>query len=89
MKGLGVRPKRDTSPAGFWVFPIPFIGTEMGIKFNDVPTPSSSQYSGTPMNYLRGGEAYLHIDDLQSLVPKAQSKMVKLHAKFEPVGRHH
>merc|ERR1719209_1524104 len=31
---------------------------------------------------MRGGEAYLHIDDLQALIPTAKSKMVKLHAKF-------
>merc|ERR1719341_567708 len=75
MKSLGVRAKRETSPTGFRVFPLPFIGAEMGIKYTVVPTPYGD---------LRGGEAYLHIDDLQSLVPQAQSKMVKLHAKFEP-----
>jgi len=77
MKELGVRAKRETSPTGFTVFPLPFIGTEVGIKYSDVAEPT-----GTKMD-LRGGEAYLHIDDLQSLIPQAQSKMVKLHAKFD------
>jgi len=79
MKALGVRAKRDTSPTGFQVYALPFIGAEVGIKFSAVP-PMHGQHVGT------GGEAYLHINDLQSLVPQAQSKMVKLHAKFEPVG---
>jgi hypothetical protein len=81
MKALGVRAKRETSPTGFRVFPLPFIGAEVGIKYSDVPAPTGTYKD------LRGGEAYLHIDDLQSLIPKARSKMVKLHAKFESNGR--
>merc|ERR1711962_532166 len=32
---------------------------------------------------MKGGEAYFHIDDLQSHIPTAHSKMVKLHVKFD------
>ena len=74
MKALGSRSKRETSttPKGFRVFPLPFIGAEVGVKYSDAPQPT--------------GEAYLHIDDLQSLIPQAQSKMVKLRAKFGSNG---
>ena len=70
MEAFGIREKRDTK-AGFKQFPIPFIGTEVGIKYAD------------PSDRRKGGEAYLHVDDLQNLVPRAHSKMVKLHIKFD------
>merc|ERR1711962_809487 len=74
MEALGARAKRETSPSGFKVFPLAFIGVEVGIKYNSYLNPGEED--------MRGGEAYLHIDDLQALIPTAKSKMVKLHAKF-------
>jgi len=74
MEALGARAKRETSPSGFKVFPLAFIGAEVGIKYNSYLNPGEED--------MRGGEAYLHIDDLQALIPRAKSKMVKLHAKF-------
>merc|ERR1712158_290080 len=65
MEAFGVRAKRhveDIDRSGFKQFPMPFIGAEVGIKYAD------------PSNRAKGGEAYLEIQDLQSLV---------LHAKFE------
>ena len=74
MEALGARAKRETSPSGFKVFPLAFIGAEVGIKYNSYLNPGEED--------MRGGEVYLHIDDLQALIPTAKSKMVKLHAKF-------
>ena len=74
MEALGARAKRETSPSGFKVFPLAFIGAEVGIKYNSYLNPGEED--------MRGGEVYLHIDDLQALIPSAKSKMVKLHAKF-------
>merc|ERR1712013_361857 len=74
MDALGARAKRETSPSGFKVFPLAFIGAEVGIKYNSHLNPGEED--------MRGGEVYLHIDDLQALIPSAKSKMVKLHAKF-------
>merc|ERR1712038_1263476 len=74
MEAFGVRAKRhveDIDRSGFKQFPMPFIGAEVGIKYAD------------PSNRAKGGEAYLEIQDLQSLVPQAKSKKVALHAKFE------
>merc|ERR1712013_183043 len=74
MEALGARAKRETSPSGFKVFSLAFIGAEVGIKYNSYLNPGEED--------MRGGEVYLHIDDLQALIPTAKSKMVKLHAKF-------
>ena len=71
MEAFGIRAKRDTeNHAGFKEFPIPFIGAEFGVKYVD------------PAERLKGGEAFFHVDDLQSLIPRAHSKKVKLHVKF-------
>ena len=72
MEAFGVRAKRhveDLNRAGFKQFPIPFIGAEVGIKYKD------------PSNRDKGGEAYLDIKDLASLVPRAKSRAVQIHAK--------
>jgi hypothetical protein len=74
MEAFGVRAKRHAEVedhSGFTVFPIPFIGVEVGVKYVD------------PSNDIKGGEAYLHVDDLKSLIPIAHSKLVKLHVKFD------
>merc|ERR1712179_206668 len=74
MEAFNLRAKRHAETedhTGFQQFPIPFLGTEVGVKFRD------------PSDHLKGGEAYLHIDDLQSLIPAAHSKMVKIHVKFD------
>merc|ERR1712055_850734 len=74
MEAFGVRAKRhveDLNRSGFKQFPIPFIGAEVGIKYKD------------PSNRDKGGEAYLEILDLASLVPRARSRKVQLHAKFD------
>merc|ERR1711936_1491484 len=74
MEAFGVRAKRhveDLNRAGFKQFPIPFIGAEVGIKYKD------------PSNRDKGGEAYLDIQDLASLVPRAKSRAVQIHAKFD------
>jgi hypothetical protein len=74
MEAFGVRAKRhveDLNRAGFKQFPIPFIGAEVGIKYKD------------PSNRDKGGEAYLDIKDLASLVPRAKSRAVQIHAKFD------
>ena len=73
MEAFGVRAKRHTESenlSGFKTFPIPFAGIEVGVKHRDESNP------------MKGGEAFLHVDDLQSLVPAAHSKQVKLHMKF-------
>merc|ERR1712002_734270 len=56
---------------GFEEFPIPFLGAAVGVKYTD------------PSDHMKGGEAYFHIDDLQSHIPTTHSKMVKLHVKFD------
>ena len=74
MEAFGVRAKRHSEVedhSGFTVFPIPFLGVEVGVKYVD------------PSNVFKGGEAYLHVDDLKSLIPLAHSKLVKLHVKFD------
>ena len=74
MEAFGIRAKRHAEVedhSGFTVFPIPFIGVEVGVKHID------------PSNVIKGGEAYLHVDDLKSLIPLAHSKLVKLHVKFD------
>merc|ERR1712002_755577 len=74
MEAFGVRSKRhveDLNRSGFKQFPIPFIGAEVGIKYKD------------PSNRDKGGEAYLEIQDLASLVPRAKSRAVQIHAKFD------
>ena len=74
MEAFGIRAKRHAEVedhSGFTVFPIPFIGVEVGVKHVD------------PSNVIKGGEAYLHVDDLKSLIPFAHSKLVKLHVKFD------
>merc|ERR1719391_1008312 len=74
MEAFGVRAKRhveDLNRSGFKQFPIPFIGAEVGIKYKD------------PSNRDKGGEAYVEILDLASLVPRARSRKVQLHAKFD------
>lgn len=71
MEAFGIRAKRDTeNHAGFKEFPIPFIGAKFGVKYVD------------PAERLKGGEAFFHVDDLQSLIPRAHSRKVKLHVKF-------
>merc|ERR1719295_1876942 len=73
-EAFGVRAKRhveDLNRSGFKQFPIPFIGAEVGIKYKD------------PSNRDKGGEAYVEILDLASLVPRARSRKVQLHAKFD------
>merc|ERR1719391_841727 len=62
LEPFGVRAKRhveDLNRSGFKQFPIPFIGAEVGIKYKD------------PSNRDKGGEAYVEILDLASLVPRA------------------
>merc|ERR1712179_76077 len=74
MEAFGVRAKRHAETedhTGFKEFPIPFLGAEVGVKYKD------------NSDHLKGGEAYLHIDDLQSHIPEAHSKMVKIHVKFD------
>merc|ERR1711936_428396 len=74
MEAFGVRAKRhveDLNRSGFKQFPIPFMGAEVGIKYKD------------PSNRDKGGEAYLDIQDLASLVPRAKSRQVQIHAKFD------
>jgi hypothetical protein len=72
MEAMGVRAKRDTeNHVGFREFPIPFIGAEVGVKYKD------------QNNRRKGGEAFLHVDDLKSLIPAAHSREVKLHVKFD------
>merc|ERR1712158_345465 len=74
MEAFGVRAKRhveDLNRSGFKQFPIPFMGAEVGIKYKD------------PSNRDKGGEAYLDIKDLASLVPRAKSRAVQIHAKFD------
>ena len=68
MEAFGVRAKRhveDLNRAGFKQFPIPFIGAEVGIKYKD------------PSNRDKGGESYLDIQDLASLVPSAFEEEVQ------------
>jgi hypothetical protein len=74
MEALGVRAKRHTETedhSGFKRFPIPFVGAEFGVKYAD------------PSDRVKGGEAFVHVKDLQSLIPAAHSKMVKVHMKFD------
>merc|ERR1712212_764682 len=74
MEAFGVRAKRhveDLNRSGFKQFPIPFMGAEVGIKYKD------------PAHRDKGGEAYVDIKDLASLVPQAKSRAVQLHAKFD------
>merc|ERR1711962_1036267 len=72
MESFGIRSKREVQDhTGFEEFPIPFLGAEVGVKYKD------------PSDHMKGGEAYFHIDDLQSHIPTAHSKMVKLHVKFD------
>merc|ERR1712158_209925 len=74
MEAFGVRAKRhveDLNRSGFKQFPIPFMGAEVGIKYKD------------PSNRDKGGEAYVDIKDLASLVPRAKSRAVQIHAKFD------
>merc|ERR1711970_1665470 len=74
MEAFGVRAKRhveDINRSGFKQFPIPFMGAEVGIKYKD------------PAQRDKGGEAYVDIKDLASLVPRARSRKVQLHAKFD------
>ena len=74
MEAFGIRARRHTEVEdhnGFSVFPIPIIGVEVGVKYTD------------PSDLVKGGEVYLHVEDLKSLVPFAHSKMVKLHVKFD------
>ena len=53
-EALGLRVKRQAED--FTVFPIPYIG-EVGVKYLDTS------------NVIKGGEAYVHVEDLKSLVP--------------------
>merc|ERR1712002_776729 len=74
MESFGIRSKRHAEVedhTGFEEFPIPFLGAAVGVKYKD------------PSDHMKGGEAYFHIDDLQSHIPTAHSKMVKLHVKFD------
>jgi len=74
MKQFNDRVKRHSETedqTGFIVFPFPVLGATFKIKLED------------PSDYRKGGEAYLHIDDLQSHISVAHSKMVKLHIKFD------
>merc|ERR1711890_220917 len=74
MESFGIRAKRHAETedhTGFEEYPIPFLGAEVGVKYKD------------PSDHMKGGEAFLHIDDLQSHIPTAHSKMVKLHVKFD------
>ena len=77
MESFGIRSKRETQDlTGFEDFPIPFLGAAVGVKYKD------------PSDHMKGGEAYFHIDDLQSHIPTAHSKMVKLHVKFDGGASH-
>ena len=60
----------DIDRSSFKQFAIPAIGAEVGIKYHD------------PSNFLNGGEAYLEVQDLQSLVPEAKINAVALHARI-------
>merc|ERR1711910_39656 len=74
MEAFGVRAKRhveDLNRSGFKQFPIPFMGAEVGIKYKD------------PSNRDKGGEAYVDIKELASLVPRAKSRAVQIHANFD------
>merc|ERR1712061_599532 len=74
MEAFGVRAKRhveDLNRSGFKQFPIPFLGAEVGIKYKD------------PSNRAKGGEAYVDIKDLASMVSRAKSRAVQIHAKFD------
>ena len=74
MEAFGVRAKRhveDLNRSGFKQFPIPFLGAEVGIKYKD------------PSNRVKGGEAYVDIKDLASMVSRAKIKSVQIHAKFD------
>ena len=69
----GVRTKRyveDIDRSSFKQFAIPAIGVEVGIKYHDPPT------------FVSSSEAYLEVQDLQSLVPQAKIKAVALHARI-------
>ena len=77
---LGGRTKRQVDLAGFRVFDIPSLGVEMKFKRN-----SFSNLTGIYRD-LDGGEAHLYIQDLQSLVPRAMIKMVRLKVKFDLNG---
>ena len=70
MEAFGIRAKRQVEVedhTGFTNFTIPFIGVGVGVKYVDPSNPS------------KGGEAFLHVNDPESLVPSAHSKLVKLH----------
>merc|ERR1712110_1225340 len=74
MEAFGVRAKRhveDLNRSGFKQFPIPFLGAEVGIKYKD------------PSNRAKGGEAYVDIKDLASMVSRAKSRAVQINAKFD------
>merc|ERR1719431_2435440 len=65
------RSKRATgSYAGYKTFG-PLYGVKVGLKYND------------PANKLAGGEAFIHIDDLQKITKKAHSSEVEVHMKFD------
>ena len=68
MEALGLRVKRQSDD--FTVFPIPYIG-EVGVKYLDTS------------NVIKGGEAYVQVEDLKSLVPFARSKLAKVNVKFD------
>ena len=68
MEALGLRVKRQAED--FTVFPIPYIG-EVGVKYLDTS------------NVIKGGEAYVQVEDLKSLVPFARSKLAKVNVKFD------
>ena len=65
------RNKRFVSPnhAGYKTFG-PLYGVQVGLKYKD------------EANKLAGGEAFIHIDNLQKLAPKAHSSEVEVHLKF-------
>ena len=80
LESLGIRAKRSTEDHdGFKVFPIPFSGVEVGVKYAD------------PTSMLAGGEVFVHATDLQNLLHKAwpnsrslsHGKSLKVHAKFD------
>jgi len=71
MEAYGIRAKRSAPGAGFKEFHVPFAGIDLGIKYKD------------QANRAKGGEAFIHVDDLASLIPAAHSKKVKLHFKFD------
>ena len=80
VEALGGRTKRQVDLAGFRVFDIPSLGVEMKFKRNGF-----SNMTGIYRD-LDGGEAHLYIQDLQSLVPHAMIKMVRLKVKFDLNG---